>query len=60
MLPPPPNNNPWQGTNNPAVPPVTAGVFVAWGWMRDLINTAIPSAVADFNYYATVSPGVFV
>lgn len=60
MLPPPAQNNPFQGVDNPALPPTTAGVFVAFGWVRDLFNSAIPSAVADFDYYSTVNGGTFI
>lgn len=60
MIPPPSQVNPFQGVDNPALPPVTAGVFVAFGWMRDLINTAVPSAISDFDYYAQYNGGTFV
>lgn len=54
MLAPPANPNPWVGLDNPAVPYAIGGVFVAWGWLRDFVSLAIPSAISDLDQLVLV------
>lgn len=55
MIAPPDMRNPFTGVNNPAFPVHdggVAGTFNAFGWVRELFTTAIPSYIGDMNYYA--------
>lgn len=63
MIPPPDMTDPFAGVYNTAFPVPDGGVaasFNAFGWFRQIVNTAIPSYVADMNYQANRAPGVFV
>lgn len=52
--------NPFIGVNNPSVPHTTGGVFVAWGWFRNLVNNIMPEYIADMEHYGTIGNGILV
>jgi hypothetical protein len=51
-VPVPGQTDPWSGQLPGSVPPGIGGLFVAFGWIRELFNSAIPAAWDDIRTYA--------
>lgn len=56
MIEAPNPGNPWAFPLPGSVPAGIGGFFNAWGWVRDLFNSAIPSAVSDLTIYNGIWP----
>lgn len=57
MLAPPSDPNPWDYVPKDNKTPGLQGVFVAWGWVRAFVNTAIPQAYDEFYNLAHLNAG---
>lgn len=60
---PPDLSNPYKGLWNPSLPVHNGSIaasFVAFGWFRDVFNTALPEFANDMAYAAGLHGGVLV